>query len=179
MKHIKLFQELNKSTYISAAKKLSELGGNHKKRAKELLKHGEDHGTEAFVNNLYQHEFELNAKWNEYSINDGGYQITDGKIKKTDYPQCNITITMYNDKGDKKSITIGIPYDEGEPEYDIMYLTFYDGEKYGDDMAEFKFSNRKDAMEFKKFVLDYFADNTEFAREIEIFKNVPINKLFK
>lgn len=36
MKHIKLFEELNKKTYLNAAKKLKNLGGIHLKRAKNI-----------------------------------------------------------------------------------------------------------------------------------------------
>jgi hypothetical protein len=108
MKHIRSFNELNKSTYLSAADKLNKLGGTHADRAKALKIHARDRETEYDVHNLYYHEFKIfykqlgfseRYKYKGMMLNDFDlYTIVDVKIKD---PGNDFRYREYNAKYDK------------------------------------------------------------------------------
>jgi hypothetical protein len=189
MKYIKTINELNKSTYLSAAKKLKDLGGSHKKRAEKLLKHSDKFGTESDVHNLHYHVFKIN-----YMGVNGKYKITGSNINGGCLGQDSCTVDIYvdmeNENGEKKKIGVEIykygpdgwatrGTDVANVEYEEMYIYFCEGDEIVDSIGGFKFGSRADAIEFKKFILDEYSDNQEFRRELDCFSKVSINKLWE
>ena len=76
MRYLKKFnEELNKSTYISDANKLREVGGKNKlKRAEELENHAKENGKEYDIHNIHYHEFTIEGN--------SGYQINSYKVRR-------------------------------------------------------------------------------------------------
>ena len=189
MKYIKLYEELKKSTYISAAKKLREMGGIKKqKRAERLEDHAIKNGEEYDIHNFHYHEFKINGN--------SGYLIAaddQGIFYKArrERSRLYLTLFMYDTRRDKKSISIEFTYygangwainygehekvsciDDGVLE---MYLNYYEDGKYVD-CEPFLFENRKDAIEFKNFIMDNFSEYTE---EIDALSKVTINQMIE
>lgn len=242
MKHLIKFNELKKTTYLSAADKLAELGGSHKDRAEKLRNFSKKHGEGVDIHNLHYHEF----TFGEPPLHDDSYVITDCRFQKKNDDLFSCVYTVFvNEIGDKKLISVIFLTSSNEDEEDLNlggeedlddYDGYYDynvdqyGNRYVDrdgdgrhDMEEFrieplteeepkksskeeitkiefvirdfvdfdfihddndsddyfKFTTRKDAYEFKKFVLDWFKNEKTASMELEVFKNYPINKLYK
>ena len=130
MKHIRRFNEdLDKSTYLSAADKLNKLGGSHADRAKALKIHARDRDQEYDIHNLYYHEFKINykqlgiAKNFRYKdmmlTNSDLYTIVDTKINDRVYNAQDgkaVLVNLQSAKtNDKISIELGfIKYKEKE-----------------------------------------------------------------
>jgi hypothetical protein len=192
MKHLRKFnEELNKSTYISAANKLRKMGGNSKlQRAEELEKHAQENGDEYDIHNIHYHQFTLQGE--------PGYLINSYKVERNGRrSRCYITVFMYDPRGDKKSITIELTYygDNGwacsHGQHDNvscisdnmmeMWLNYYDeNEEDVHESSEFLFENRKDAMEFKKFVIDFLKKDPEYSdysEEMEAISGVSANQM--
>lgn len=192
MKHIKKYSEINelkKSTYISAAKKLRDMGGvNKTKRAEELEKYAINNGEEYDIHNFSQHEFKIGKS--VYLI---GCDTNNGDFIKSrrDGSRLYLTVFLFDTSGDKKSITIEFTYygengwatkhENGYEKVSCLYdgriemwLNYYRDGKYIDNESGFLFSNRKDAVEFKKFVLDNFS---EYSEEMDAFSKVTINQM--
>lgn len=190
MKYIKKFnEELNKSTYISAAKKLREMGGDSKlQRAEELEKHAQENGDEYDIHNIHYHQFTLEGQ--------PGYLINSYKVRR-ERSRCYLTVFMYDPRRDKKSITIEFTYygDNGwacnygqhekvsciSDNMMEMWLNYYDeNEEDVHESSEFLFENRKDAMEFKKFVIDFLKKDPEYSdysEEMDAISSVSANQM--
>jgi hypothetical protein len=195
MKYIKKFnEELNKSTYLSAANKLREMGGKNKiQRAEDLENHAKNHGDEYDIHNLHWHEFTINGN-SGYLIN--GDEDASYKVRR-ERSRCYLTVFMYDTRRDKKSITIEFTY-YGENGWACnygqhekvecisdgmleMWLNYYDGKgKYIDNESDFLFENRKDAVEFKNFIIDFLKNDpkySEFTEEMEALSKISVNQM--
>lgn len=181
MKKLMTF-ELYKSTYMSAANKLED---GHKKRAEELKKHAADQGISAFrdgrkgFERIYQHPFifenHKDCKGREDFL--GKFFITDfhqGGGYMTGY--FGIHVEMKSDYGEKIDINLVV----GGNNYLNMEIEYGDtGISSGPKIRNFKFDNRKDALEFRKFILEICEDNEiEDGSYIFNLESMPINKLY-
>lgn len=173
--------ELYKSTYMSAANKL-EVG--HKKRSGELKKHAAEQGISAFrgkegFDRIYQHPFIF-----ENHKDCKGIENFLGKFFITDFNQrggynagyYGIGVVMKSDYGK----TIDIELCVGIENFLKMEIQYGDtGVSSGPKIRNFKFDNRKDALEFRKFIMEVCEDG-EIEDGIQIFnlESMPINKLY-
>lgn len=190
MRYLKKFnEELNKSTYISAANKLREMGGKNKlKRAEELENHAKENGKEYDIHNIHYHEFTIEGN--------SGYLINSYKVRR-ERSRCYLTVFMFDTRRDKKSITIEFTYyggngwacSHGQHETVScissnmmeMWLNYYDESgKYEDNSPDFLFENRKDATEFKNFIIDFLKNDpeySEYSEEMDALSSVSVNQM--
>ena len=167
--------ELYKSTYMSAADKL---GDGHKRRAEELKKHAAERGISAFAgkkdfDKIYFHPFVFeNYKGIEHREDvKGRFFITDYRdvggyqrgyhgfnaIMKSDYGN---TITLELVVGLNNFVKLDLEFEGG-------YTS-----------RNFLFNNRKDAIEFRKFVLEITEDEITNGELYFNLDTLPINKLY-
>ena len=167
--------ELYKSTYMSAA---SELEGGHKKRAEQLRQHAAEKGISAFMgkegfDRIYHHPFIFEKyegmKYREdikgkFFITDyrdvGGYQRGYhgfNAIMKSDYGN---TITLELVVGPNNFVKLDLEFEGG-------YTS-----------RNFLFNNRKDAIEFRKFVLEITEDEITNGELYFNLDTLTINKLY-
>lgn len=182
--------ELYKKTYNSAADKLFNLGGRHKKRARKLIKHSDKAGIDSDVHNIFYHEFNFDQK---YIV--GKYFISGSKIDVANLgTNFVITVLMSSTADEFNGITISIIGVDinGDSTSDRnqvvgykyngevgMRLKFYnqDGvEEY--ESRKFIFDSRKDVIAFKQFLKDEYGKG-EYKDQIDCFLKVPINNLWK
>lgn len=193
MKHIKPISELFKSTYMSAAEKAYKY--QQMKKGDELRKHGEYMGGNKPVERIFPHRFvfdHLNDyKYREYVTTTNKEIDIDGKSVNIEPPYFFITgykvirdgvvnnasgiikyyvkikIEFESNYGKKMSLDCELSI---EDQYHItikskkcdcrMWITA--GHMTGD---YFKFKNRVDAVQFKKFLIEDFTP--EFLEDIE------------
>ena len=182
--------ELYKSTYMSAADKLER---GHKTRSEELKKHAAESGISAFRGNdefqsIYGHPFIFETypdlRYREDFL---------GKFFITGFEDCvygsyregyhGVKVIMKSDYG--KTIKL---------EFVVVEDGVYRGEdasvykmdlQYGFDqiqvreISDFKFENRKDAFQLRKFILELVEDGElEDGDEYFTLDTMPINKLY-
>lgn len=255
MKHIRRFnEELNKSTYLSAADKLSKLGGVHTNRSKALKIHARNMDNEYDVHNLYCYEFKIYysqiginkyKKYDDMMLTDFDFYTIVGadietgvnglkynklllinlqSAKTNDKVRIELGITDTSDDMYEYEEDIEAENDDDDEIYDTEdldlndawgYRKYYtkqelddisnriirnltnesknvvqdldvyfaikhisdDGDIYANTHNRFNFSSRTDALEFKRFILDWYKkDNSDFISDI---KNIPINYLYK
>jgi hypothetical protein len=180
MKKLMTF-ELYKSTYMSAANKLED---GHKKRAEQLKKHAAEKGIASFMGQegfqrIYKHAFVF-----ENHKDCKGREDFLGKFFITDLRESGgymsgyfgINVEMKSDYGKKIDLTLVV----GEKNFLNMEIEYGDtGISSGPKIRNFKFDNRKDAIEFRKFILEICEDN-EILDGSYIFnlESMPINKLY-
>ena len=173
--------ELYKSTYMSAAHKLED---GHKKRAEELKKHAATKGISSFrgkggFDRIYQHPFVF-----ENHSDCKGREDFLGKFFITDFKEIHgymtgyygLGIEMKSDYGKKIDINLVV----GGNNHLSMEIEYGDtGVSSGPKIRNFKFDNRKDALEFRKFILEICEDGEiEDGSYIFNLESMPINKLY-
>ena len=176
MKQIMTF-ELYKSTYMSAADKL---GDGHKKRAEEMRKHAAEMGISAFAGSqgfdrIYGHPFVFENHSNLHHREDflGKFFITsfEDHVYGSYRPNYHgVKVIMQSDYGKKIKVELKV----GPQNY------FHIDLEYGPlEIQNFKFENRKDAREFRKFIFELVEDG-ELERGDTFFNldTMPINKFY-
>jgi len=185
MRNIMTF-ELYKSTYMSAA---DELEKDHKQRAEELRKHAAEKGISAFrgkegFDMIHPHAFVFSNYKPLTHREDlfGKFFITDfeDKVYSNNYRQGyeGVIVIMKSDYGNTVKMELVV----GPNEFlklDLEY-GFERGQSMRAEYQNFKFNNRKDAIEFRKFIFDLCKDG-EITDGEEYFnlETLPINKLYK
>lgn len=154
MKYIKLF-ELKKETYISAADKLKEIG--HRDRAKNLYAYAH-----RFIDKLDANKYNIDFPLGDIRVK-GIFNIVDLK------PNLNTHIVILQSIDSKIEIMYGKKGDE-KLSFWIKQIEPKDTKLY----PNFKFSNRKDAVNFKKFLVDQLQDD----KFIEYYKDIRINDIY-
>lgn len=156
---IKLFEELKRQTYLSAADKLLSKG--HKDRANRIYKHSDKYIDRLDVNKYY---INSDIKWAEGKITkvDGIFQIVDLVELGVESP-------------------VGIFFQSGSTIVEVTYGAIGDSGKFfwikqikpnkTNYWAPFKFTNRKDARNFKSFLIDQLPEYT-------YFKDVHLNDMY-
>lgn len=179
MKKLMTF-ELYKSTYMSAA---SELEGGHKKRAEELRKHAAEKGISAFqgrFDRIYGHPFIFETydslKHREEFL--GKFFITDFEdhIFGSYTPNYHgVKVIMKSDYGN----TIKLEVVVGPEGFHKMDLEYGIERPRSLEINNFKFTNRRDAFQLRKFILEIVEDG-ELERGDYFFNldTLPINKLY-
>ena len=153
MNYIKLFEELKRETYLSAADKLRKKG--HAERAKVL----------------YDKSYQLIDRLdpNKYTIiGSDPFQIVDiVDINNPTYPVYSAVDSEIILQSRNKKVSIICGYDDCDCEVDdedgevfacedaILRLWMRDMNS-DDDYQVFRFKNRKDAFNFRKFLIDHF-----------------------
>lgn len=170
--------ELYKSTYRSAAKKLANK--HHHSRAEVLRKHAEESGITAFskkdgFDREYHHPFIfsenkiLTKSRLPKSLFLGKFFIIGHEFRNncfcvkfgSDYGKSFLVLIKFTRKGD-------------------MYMEI----SYNGDVVEFLFSNRKDAINFRKYVLESIDDSSgnstaiKYAKEKLKPESILINSLY-
>lgn len=149
MKHIKKFnEELNLQTYLSASKKLKEAG--HKKRSKKLLDHIISLNK---VDRLDPNKYEISYNQNGLNI-DGIFQIVD--VFKGD-DESDPYIGLSNGA---EIVEISFQESDGRDSNDYLWIRSYDisDQDKSDYEPYFRFLNRKDARNFRQFIIDEFGE---------------------
>lgn len=175
--------ELYKSTYMSAADKLSYL---HQKRAEELKKHAAEKGISAFRGNdefqsIYGHPFIFQnhpkLKNLEYFL--GKFFITGFEDHVYGTYRLNyhgVKVIMQSDYGKKIRVELVVG-PENHLHIDLEYD--FDGGKKATEVNRFSFENRKDAVQLRKFILELVEDGElEDGDEYFTLNTLPINKLY-
>ncbi len=169
--------ELYKSTYMSAA---SELEKGHKKRAEQLRQHAAEKGISAFMgkegfDRIYHHPFvfENYGGLENMERAKGKFFITDFRYLGTGSYQRGyngVNVIMKSDYGN----TITLELVVGPNKFVKLDLEFEGG--YTN--RNFLFNNRKDAIEFRKFVLEIVEDEITNGELYFNLDTLPINKLY-
>ena len=176
MKKLMTF-ELYKSTYMSAA---SELEGGHKKRAEQLRQHAAEKGISAFMgkegfDRIYGHPFIFEnysqLKNREYFL--GKFFITGFEDHVYGTYRSNyhgVKVIMQSDYGKKIRVELVVG-PENHCKIDVEYGPT--------EISNFKFENRKDACQLRKFIFELVEDG-ELERGDTFFNldTLPINKLY-
>jgi len=193
MRHIKLFEELRSETYISAADKLMRRG--HLDRAKVLYDKS-DQVINKSIDRIDPNRYEIEFKVNDYNTIQGIFQIVDViKIKGNTYPiisavdyevifQCGnkkVSIICGNEEGDDtyhhdwdEEGNITNTYETPKDEILTLWIRSITNITDEDDYErstyqQFKFKNRKDARNFKKFLVEEFPGKCD---------NLSINSMY-
>ena len=169
--------ELYKSTYMSAA---SELEKGHKKRAEQLRQHAAEKGISSFMgkegfDRIYHHPFvfENYGGLENMERAKGKFFITDFRYLGTNSYQRGyngFNVIMKSDYGN----TITLELVVGPNNFVRLDLEFEGG--YTN--RNFLFNNRKDAIEFRKFVLEIVEDEITNGELYFNLDTLPINKLY-
>jgi len=175
MKHIKKIDELYKSTLLRAH---DALKWQHPKRAINLKKWAEEKGESEFSKFdseriwPYKFVFSNNSRLADVSGDFlGSFSIIDIEENDrvaTDY--FGVKVFMMNEFGQKVLISFSCNYNERNMSMKIVF---------GNSGKIFLFENRKDALQFKKFLLEEGLEHLNMKKEIGIVSNISINKLFR
>jgi hypothetical protein len=175
--------ELYKSTYMSAADKLEH---GHKKRSEELKKHAAQSGISAFAgkegfDRIYGHAFVLenHSKLKHREDFLGKFFITsfEDHVYGTYRPNYHgVKVIMQSDYGKKIKVELVVG---PENHFNIDLEYDFDGGKKATEVSGFRFENRKDAIEFRKFIFE-LAEDGELERGDTWFNldTMPINKFY-
>jgi hypothetical protein len=182
MKQIMTF-ELYKSTYMSAADKLER---GHKTRAEELKKHAAESGISAFAgkggfDRIYGHPFifENNSQLKYKRDFLGKFFITgfEDHVYGAYRPNYHgVKVIMQSDYGKK----IRLEFVTGPEDFFSLDLEYdFEGSSKATEIKSFRFENRKDAIEFRKFIFELVEDG-ELERGDTWFnyETMPINKFY-
>ena len=182
--------ELYKSTYISAADKL---GGGHKTRAEELRKHAAEKGISAFAgkkdfDKIYFHPFIFETypdlRYREDFL--GKFFITGfedfvyGSYRQGYH---GVKVIMKSDYGKTIKLEFVVVEDgvyrgedAGVYKMDLQYGL---DQTHSMEISNFKFENRKDAFQLRKFILELVEDGElDDGDEYFTLNTIPINKLY-
>lgn len=144
MKHLKKFnEELKHETYLSAGLKLKALG--HKKRAQDIFNYASDKNK---LDRLDPNKYEIEFENDNLHIGNEMYQIIDvfkgnhdSSVKLSDGLN-NIRIAFNSKRSD----------DDVDDANNYLWISLEEN----DFEPYFKFQNRKDALNFRRFVIDEF-----------------------
>jgi hypothetical protein len=180
MKHIKKIDELFKSTLMSAHDKLKTL---HPTRASNLKDWADEKGESEFskfhVDRIYPYKFVFSNISNLSDVKDqflGSFYITDVEKDETIETQryFGVLVYMMNDFGQKiyiyLSFTNGIATNTGIVNFKIKFGKDYKYER------GFRFEDRRDALQFKKFLVEDGLPEVGISQSI--VSNISINQLF-
>jgi len=150
MKYIKTINELYKSTYISAADKFRELGDEHAGRAKDL-ENWSTKGKSSFENpkskDFKEHYYPFSLHWGGGVTRNVNYYATfawcDGE---------SIAIKFMSDYGKEAFLMIS------EVSINNIVRIALSRMSNGKRITAYKFDTRKEAVELKKFLSEYFTD---------------------
>ena len=185
MKQIMTF-ELYKSTYMSAADKLSYL---HQKRSGELKKHAAEKGISAFAgkegfDRIYGHPFvfQNHSKLKNKEDFLGKFFITGFEDHVYGHYRPNyhgVRVIMQSDYGKKIKVELVVG-PENHLHIDLEYD--FDGGKKATEVDRFSFENRKDAIELRKFIFELVEDGElesgPYDETLFNLDTMPINKLY-
>jgi len=182
MKQIMTF-ELYKSTYMSAADKLEQ---GHKKRSDELKKHAAEKGISAFAGNggfdrIYGHPFVFENHSSLKNREDflGKFFITgfEDHVYGTYRPNYHgVKVIMQSDYGKKIRVELVVG---PENHFNIDLEYDFEGSSKATEIKSFRFENRKDAIELRKFIFELVEDGElERGDTWFNFETMPINKLY-
>lgn len=182
--------ELYKSTYMSAA---DELDSGHKNRAEELRKHAAEKGISAFRGNdefqsIYGYPFIFQTypdlRYREDFL---------GKFFITGFEDCvyglyregyhGVKVTMKSDYGKTIKLEFVVVEDgfyKGEDSgFYKMDLQYGLDQRHSMEISNFKFENRRDAFQLRKFILELVEDGElEDGDAYFTLDTMPINKLY-
>jgi len=173
---IRKFNELYKSTYLSAGKSLSQLPG-HKNKAKELLKHGSKRGINNPVEKIFTHGFKIESEDVpdlQYTANELFFIQDYECIPEFDDQYSVVNLIMKSNFGTE--ITVGVflpiiwPGEEEEYPYKIGIL-------FGEYYHFFDLTSRRDAVQLKKFLLEDI-DDLLSEDELEVVEEMPIKSIY-
>lgn len=176
MRYIMKLDELYKKTYISASNKLEP---NHKERSQKLIDWASEKGLPAKFDRECSHKFEF-CKYigNKYDPKLYGYFFITG-IKESTNASSLLVYDVFLHSDYDNDVKISVFLDKGDDHPTELYMKFYilyssdEQDRWSDNSKIFRFENRKDAMEFKKYLCDFLKDE----RGIDASK-VPINSMF-
>jgi len=164
------------------------LEGGHKKRSEELKKHAAEKGISAFAgkegfDRIYVHGFVFENQFPNRENLLGKFFITDFKDQL--YGRYNrgyhgIGVVMKSDYGNTIQIDVVTCPDKEWIKMDLEYQIGNSGRPVEE--KNFLFENRKDALEFRKAVLEYVEDELydyDEASDYFNLRTMPINKLYK
>lgn len=200
MKHLKRIDELYKSTYMSAARKLRN---NHSKRAEELEIYGKLKGKNKKIDRIFPYKFYLANHWDRNDILSRYLQVNEylfitnidnfiyhkgGIDNEFDVIDCNVYFeSNYNSKivlfvrfaidNIKLSKSLfRIEISTIDTVHGLKDSSF----KSSDIGKKARLRNRKDAMNLKKAIFESISDETDkFSKvEIDIIKKFPINIMY-
>lgn len=177
MKHLKRIDELYKSTYMSASKKLKDL---HPKRAEELKFHANLRGINNKIDREFPHKYYLADYWdkrdylakylqpNEYlyitKIEVQSFEKDIGTFHNINRLTCVILLqSNYNN-----IIEMNARFTINDGKYSPLELVI--------DGKSIQLKKRKDAFNLKKSILEVISQDDE---EYEYVKNFPINLMYK
>lgn len=181
MKHLKSINELYKKTYMSAASKLSAL---HPARSDRARKWADKSGIPARFDRDFAHEF----RFDNYSrlhgdIFLGKFSITRFEEVEGIYNYGNIDIYFKSDYDNE--IVIRFCYSTftdriwcGMTLHTIEYNKEGEG-KLNEYSKFFVFNNRKDALAFRKYIVEDVAESCKNCdKKLLTFERIPINVLY-
>jgi len=181
MKYLRLFEELNIPTYLSAADKLRD---GHPKRAEALRKWAElQSGIK--VDRIFAHKFKIDLDPVEE------FEITDSKLNMGSFNRRIIEVYLSSHitniviefrweplPENANDFVIRVYEEEG-----IMSLwKNFDKDRRTDTLIsingsrKFLFGNRRDAVQLKRFLIEEYSNNKEI---LEGIKNININDLYE
>lgn len=175
MKHLKNFNlitELDTNTYINAANKLNLMG--HEIRSKNILSHAYKTSSTDISRSLFKdlsddrifaHYFELFG--DKYKITNSSFYYYD------DFDEYDLEVLFKSVNGNTyHSITTNVAINWHET---IKWVLYYNN-NISNDLKDFKFSSRIDAVQFLKFINEEYSDKEDF---IKLVKNIRINDLYR
>ena len=179
MKHLQKIDELFKSTYKSAADRLKR---KHPVRAKNIMdwaaEKGESELKKSHIERQWPHKFEFNNDSladlkNEYFL--GSFSIIG--CRRPSYRQGyeGAGVEMLSDWGQKIEITVSWNIDDDRDWFSMKIYFNYWNNKYQNE-RDFEFTNRRDAIQFKKYLIEMYDDG-----ELNIQKDprdISINSLY-
>ena len=172
MKHIKKIDELFKSTLMSAHDKQKTL---HPTRASNLKdwagEKGESEFSKFHVDRIYPYKFVFSNISNLSDVKEeflGSFYITNiEKVPNLRDGYFGVLVYMMNDFGQKIQIYLSFT-NTGISNFKIKFGTDY--------KREFRFEDRRDALQFKKFLVEDGLPEVGISQSI--VSNISINQLF-
>ncbi len=166
MKYLLKIDELYKSTYKSAADKLR---GKHQKRSSDIMNWAEEKGESELkkkhIERDYPHAFTFTDD-NLSKVYLGKFYITGGTKEKAStwsIPASQIRVTMMGEWGQEITMSLFVYDDDIRTANHKMSVSG----KYS--VNDFLFNNRKDALEFKKYIVQ----NID-----EMYSKLSVNDLY-
>lgn len=181
MKYIKRIDELQKSTYVSAAKKLKN---RHRGRSEDLIKYAREKGEPKKIDRIYPHIFKFTNKsvgrFSDELHPDENFFISNIKhlglqqfTRKTGY---EYYITFESNYNNKIMIRL-VVFKDGEMFMKLNQITINDDIQIRPS-DDFEFITRKDAFHFKRAICETIEDESPDSEELEIFKSASINQMY-
>ena len=174
MDHIKTFNELLKSTYLSASNKLRS---NHSKRASDLIDHALKHGKDVTSHDrIYPHRFLYDRTHEGEYFFITGYSKEEVREKNTRF--LIFKPNLISNWGNKKEFRLIFQvYRLQDYRIDDPYLELdYRSEKFENDDS---MTARKNANHMIRFFKECWEDDISEEYPDFIIKQLSVNKLYK